>query len=75
MHTYRDLRKPIGDISLSGLGRDWTLRRYILHLNAILDLNISLYLENVGPAGNHSCDKMATDDSVIGDVSIFLLLN
>ena len=29
------LRKPIGDISLSGLGRDWTLRRYILHLNDI----------------------------------------
>ena len=24
-----------GDISLSGLGRDWTLRRYILHLNDI----------------------------------------
>ena len=29
------LRKPIGDISLSGLGRDWTLRRSILHLNDI----------------------------------------
>ena len=29
------VRKPIGDISLSGLGRDWTLRRYILHLNDI----------------------------------------
>ena len=29
------IRKPIGDISLSGLGRDWTLRRYILHLNDI----------------------------------------
>ena len=30
-----NIRKPIGDISLSGLGRDWTLRRYILHLNDI----------------------------------------
>ena len=29
------LRKPIGDISLDGLGQDWTLRRYILHLNDI----------------------------------------
>ena len=32
---YYPLRKPIGDISLSGLGRDWTLRRYILHLHDI----------------------------------------
>ena len=55
--------------------RNWTLKRYISHLNDIRDLNISLYLENVGLAGNHSCDKMATDDSVIIDVSIFLLLN
>ena len=31
----RNLRKPIGDISLDGLGQDWTLRRYILHLNDI----------------------------------------
>ena len=46
-----------------------TLRRYILHLN------ILLYLENVGLAGNHSCDMMATNESFIGDVSIFLLLN
>ena len=29
------IRKPIGDISLDGLGQDWTLRRYILHLNDI----------------------------------------
>ena len=29
------VRKPIGDISLDGLGQDWTLRRYILHLNDI----------------------------------------
>ena len=29
------LRKPIGDISHDGLGQDWTLRRYILHLNDI----------------------------------------
>ena len=29
------LRKPIEDISLDGLGQDWTLRRYILHLNDI----------------------------------------
>ena len=27
--------KPIGDILLDGLGQDWTLRRYILHLNDI----------------------------------------
>ena len=64
------LRKPIGDISLDGLGQDWTLRRFILHLNNILDLNILLYLENDGLAGNHSCDMMATDESFIGDVSI-----
>ena len=32
-HSY--VRKPIGDISLSRLGRDCTLRRYILHLNDI----------------------------------------
>ena len=31
----RNVRKPIGDISQSGLGRDWTLRRYILRLNDI----------------------------------------
>ena len=31
----RYLRKPIGDISLDGLGQDWTLRSYILHLNDI----------------------------------------
>ena len=30
-----NVRKPIGDISLDGLGQDWTLRRYILHLNDI----------------------------------------
>ena len=29
------VRKPIGDILLDGLGQDWTLRRYILHLNDI----------------------------------------
>ena len=34
-HYLPVLRKPIGDISLSGLGRDWTLRRNILHLNDI----------------------------------------
>ena len=67
--------KRIGDISLDGLGQDWTLRRYILRLNDIWDLNILLYLENVGLAGNHSCDMMATDESFIGDVSIFLLFN
>ena len=33
--VYAYVRKPIGDISLDGLGRDWTLRRYILHLNDI----------------------------------------
>ena len=70
-----NLRKPIGDISLDGLGKDWTLRGYILHLNDIWDLNILLYLENVGLAGNYSCDMMGTDESFIGDVSIFLLLN
>ena len=32
---YSCIRKPIGDISLHGLGQDWTLRRYILHLNDI----------------------------------------
>ena len=69
------LRKPIGDISLDGLGQDWTLRRCILHLNDIRDLNILLYLENVGLAGNHLCDMMATDESFVGKVSIFILLN
>ena len=33
--SIRIVRKPIGDISLHGLGQDWTLRRYILHLNDI----------------------------------------
>ena len=31
---FRKIRKPIGD-TLDGLGQDWTLRRYILHLNDI----------------------------------------
>ena len=32
---FKSVRKPIGDISLDGLGQDWALRRYILHLNDI----------------------------------------